>query len=436
MDREIFHQIAPALLDGYKMPSSKWDRNPPIYLPAMNHIWMPCDLTEDEMRTPLLHESIHVFATTLQSLQLLHLKAILFGRDEIRWSTIFREIVETTCDVYYWLEMSLLTHTDVLAYVKHSQCPELYEEYVKLAIDIANRASKDLSRATALRGSVMTLGLLSLELIPKRPQSGLFIIRALREISATADWKGKLELYLDLDFQLREKFRLSELLQDLFFLSMPMGAHTSVLGTVFYLAQAIKIAENYPYKITAVFPLLLELITQSSFILVPVLTLARTGTKFTAQIKMIHTTSRSQRCPDRSASLQLKVDKKVKQSGKYCGVTPVYVSLIKASRQFRLSSSPDRTVKCFETLLSMLPELLSHIIVQEPDCPACLAAFGRHEIKNACKTIMEMSLGQKKALVYAAENFREFLDVDVMELMEKNWGLDEIPYPKHLYQFL
>ena len=212
--------------------------------------------------------------------------------------------------------------------------------------------------------------------------------------------------------------------------------HSYITHTIYFVATAIKAVELRPHIVTAVFPTLLGLLTQGSFVLLPVVTLKRVKGSYSAQIKVTHTTYHSPRDPDRVAIEQRQVEYQARKDGKYCRTVPIFVDLINASKPFRLSNDKDRTVRCFETLLHKLRDLIEEHVREKSNCSGCTLSFREKSFKSACRTIMNITSVQKAALLEAMKCYEHFLWHDVMTYLCVKWQLDENPRPVPRYRFL
>lgn len=429
-----YHNPVRGLLDGYSLaPIATYRR--PEYLPAMNQIWVPAPLSQKQAMRVLSHEFIHIYTTSFQPSRLLPLNSVLTASWPKNRIENFTDIVETVCDLHFWLKISLPDWTDI-DYSDASSHPELYSELAKLRTEIAAKASKELAPVAVLEQATIAICALLMHIVPKRPNQGLTIVRSLRDISLPDNWNDTQQLLLSLWICLDKKRDLCKTLKERFSLAPLVGVHRNIVLTIYFLATAIRTAQLQPHIVTAVFPSLLELLTLGSFVLQPIITLESTKGKYSAKIRVMHTTCRTPRGRDDAGFDQQQPKTEERKKRRCCAAVSLFTELINASKPFRLSNENDRTSLCFETLLSKLPALVEKHILSEYNCSNCRLLFSEIPFKSACQTIMNITKEQKAAIAEAVRRYREFLETDAMYYMKKKWRLKKIPRPVRAYKFL
>jgi hypothetical protein len=143
----------------------------------MNQIWVPAPLLQKQAMVVLSHEFIHIYTTSFQPSRLLPLNWVLTASGSKNRIKNFTDIVETVCDLHYWLKISLPDWTDIELYSDASSHPELYSELVKISAELAAKASKQITPAAALEQAATALCTLLMHIVPKRPNQGLTIMR-------------------------------------------------------------------------------------------------------------------------------------------------------------------------------------------------------------------------------------------------------------------
>jgi hypothetical protein len=430
-----YHEPARGLLDSYSLATIASDRRPE-YLPAMNQIWVPAPLLQKQAMVVLSHEFIHIYTTSFQPSRLLPLNWVLTASGSKNRIKNFTDIVETVCDLHYWLKISLPDWTDIELYSDASSHPELYSELVKISAELAAKASKQITPAAALEQAATALCTLLMHIVPKRPNQGLTIVRTFRDISLPDNWNDTQQLLLSLWICLDKKRDLCKTLKKRFSLAPLVGVHRNIVLTIYFLATAIRTAQLQPHIVTAVFPSLLALLTLGSFVLLPVITLESTKGKYSTKIRVMHTTSRTPRGRDDAAFDQQQAETEERKKGRCCAAVSLFAELTNASKPFRLSNENDRTSLCFETLLSKLPVLVEEHFLSEYNCSNCRLLFSEIPFKSACQTIMNITKDQKAAIAEAVRRYREFLETDAIYYMKKKWRLREVPRPVRAYKFL
>jgi len=424
--------IPTMLSKGYRLPFGTSGENvDAIYCPAINQIWTLGRMTWDKIRLVLSHEFIHAFTSSLQPPRLLPLNSVLCGQQKDPWVEYFEDVVETIAEVYFQVSMGSPLTSRVKAYCKRARYPAVYAELAELWKKTVAKASEELPKSIAMELAIRGLCMLLTHIVPRQPQTGLVIIRAIQDILLPDRWRTSQDIWGTLYRRLDKKIATDETLRNQFTLTMPAGAHRYIADMVFFVAAAISKVELDPDTVTAVFPTLLELITQESFAVLPVICVSQIDGAPRAEVRITHTSYRSRRTADRVAFVQMKESVEM---GEVCCTTPIFAVLINRSRQFRLSNSKDRTYKCFETMLGLLPGLLKASLQRKTNCPGCLLLHREEVFQAGCETIMAMTSKYKRAFVKAAEGYGRFLKTENMRLIQERWHL--LPRPIRCYRFL
>ena len=426
--------IAPGLWCGYRLPSAKRHLKP-TYYPAINQVWISGSFSQRKIYSIISHELIHAFSASLQPPRLLPLNSVLNQRG-IPWTDHFEDIIETIAELCYSAHLSLPKVDKIRRYGERTRYPLIYEELVGIWMTTVDKASPELPKKVALEEALRGLCVLSMHIIPHRPQTGFAIFRAMKDISPPDNWLKSQDIWFTYYRELDKKINKTKILKKQFTLAMPVGEHRFIADTVFFIATVIERVLLEPDIVTAVFPTLLELLTQESFILLPVLLVEETHGKSRVHIKIIHTTYRSRRTPDRAAFAREKEAAEMAKEGRYCCVTPIFVTIIRRSRQFRLSNNKDRSYKCFQAMLELLPNLLKEKKFTKSRCSGCILLGRDEQFQSACDTIINMSLKAKRALVKAAKDYERFLLIDTACAIQEEWELPEAPRPVCHYSFL
>jgi hypothetical protein len=354
----------------------------------------------------------------------------------VSWTDRFEDLMETVSELYFQVRMHSPQIDRIRKYAAKAAYPTVYQELVELWVRTADKASPALSRQAALTEAIDGLCVLIMHIAPHRPGIGVTILRAMRNICPPDNWLTRQDVWFAYYRQLDRKITMSKTLRKRFTLAMPLGEHRFVADTVFFTAAVIEKVLLDPDLVTAVFPTLLELLTQESFAVLPVLAMERVRGRSLAHIKVIHTTYRSRRTPDRLALTKEQEAAEMAKTGRTCFVTPIFTALIRSSYKFRISNRKDRAYKCFQVLLELLPSLLRQNVSAHARCSGCVLLYREGQFQSACQTIIGMSAQTKRALVEAAKNYERFLHVDTMRAVQKKWSLPQAPHPVRHYRFL
>jgi len=416
------------------MPTSSKDLIA-LYHPAINQIWISGSVSEDDLALIHAHESMHMYTTSLQPSQLLLLRAELLGFVDRPGTDCFDEIIETVCEACFWAQTRLEIE-DIPHMIQDAKHPDTFSALIELSQKIASNAPENSDKEKALKEAVVGVCLLLMHIIPHHPDMGLELIRIIAALPLQENHESRWRIFQDLYVQLNAKWQETNEFKELFTLVLPRDSHRFVSDMVIFLFGALKVVHHRPEIITAVFPVLLLLLTQASFVLLPFIYIRKIKRKYEAEIKLVHSTSKSNEDPSQAASLQQEAMIKSKEKGILCGAAPVFVSLINESNKYRISDAKDRTYKCFGYLLEILPDLLKAHILTENNCPGCCAVFQGDIFESAIETIINISEGTRQKMIGSAKEYDKFLTTGAMDIIQDARNLNSTPQAFRSYDFL
>lgn len=434
MNKKNVSVITPKLCGGYRMPTGS-KNSIALYHPAINQVWIFGSIAEDELALIHAHESMHMCTTSLQPPQLLLLRAELLGFVDRPGINCFDEIVETVGEACFWAQTRLEIE-DIPYMIQDAKYPDTFNAIIELGRRIASNAPEDLAEEKALKEAVVGLCILLMHIIPHHPDMGLELIQIIADLPLPKNCQNRWLIFQDLYLKLDGKWQKTNELKKLFTLALPIDSHRFVSDMVIFLFGALKVVHNKPEIITAVFPVLLSLLTQASFVLLPFIYIKKIKRKYEAEIKLVHSTSKSNEEPFGAASLQQEAFIKSKEKGILCGAAPVFVSLINESNKYRISDAKDRTYKCFGYLLEILPDLLKAHILTENNCPGCCAVFQGDIFESAIETIINISEGTRQKMIQSAKEYDKFLTTGAMDIIQDARNLNSTPQAFRSYDFL
>ncbi len=426
--------ITPKLFGGYIMPTASKDLIA-LYHPAINQVWISGSTSEEELSLIHAHESMHMYTTSLQPSQLLLLRAELIGSVDRPGIECFDEIVETVCEACFWAQTKLGIE-DIPYIIQDAKYTDVFSALIELSQKIASNALGKSTKEKRLKEAVIGVCMLLMHIIPQRPHSGLELIRIIADLPLQEGHVNRWRIFQDLYMKLNAEWQKTNELKELFSLALPIDSHRLASDMVIFLLGALKVIHHKPDVITAVFPVLLSLLTQASFVLIPFIYLKEINGGYKAEIKIIHSTSKSSEAPCKAASLQQNILIKSKEKGISCGAGHVFVSLINESNRYRISNAKDRTYKCFGYLLEILPDLLKTHIIPKNNCPGCCAVFQGEIFESAIETIINISEGTKQKVIRSAKEYDEFLATGTMDIIQDAWKLNSTPQAFRSYDFL
>lgn len=426
--------ITPKLCGGYRLPSKSKD-SIAIYHPAINQIWISEPVSEEDLALIHAHEAMHMQTTSLQPSQLLLLRAELLGFVDRPGTDCFDEIVETVCEAWFWSQTRLaIEHIPYM--IEDAKYPNTLSALFELSQKIVTNNDKDLAKEKALKEAVDGICLLLMHIIPQQPNTGLKLIQTIAELPLPNNCQNGWAIFQDLYVKLNVEWQKTNELKELFTLMLPKDSHRFVSDMVIFLFGASKVVHSKPETITAVFPVLLSLITQARFVLLPIIYIRKIKKKYEAEIKLVHSTSTSNEELSEIISLQQVAFIKSKEKGILCGAASVFTSLINESILYRTSGSKDRIYKCFGYLLEILPDLLKKHILAENNCPGCCAVFQGDIFESAIEAIIKISEGTRQKMIQSAKEYDKFLTTGAMDIIQDAWNLNSAPQAFRSYDFL
>ena len=425
--------ITPKLYGGYRLPAINRTLTP-VYFPAINQIWVN-SLPPEENIVALAHEGMHVCTISLQPAQLLPLRAELLRLRDRPEAIHFDDIVETVCEVNFWSE-TRLEISDIPFMIKEAKYPKFFEDVIEYAELIAKKAESNLTHEKALKEAISGLCLLLMHLIPHNPNSGRSLIKAIYDIPVLKNWQNRWQVLYSLYFQLEAKWGKSPDLKRQFSIVLPIDNHRCIVDMIIFLSAVLKVVNYNPGVITAVFPVILLLLSQASFMVLPVIHVSDVDKDCKAIVDLIHTTGKS-KVADVISHTQQKANLTIRKKGIQCGANPISIKLLNESGRFERSSSKNRTWKFVEHILNILPGLVeTNIFKKKFNCSGCERIFEGEIFSSALNTIINMSDKTKLAVVDAAKAYDNFLLTDTMNIIEDTWDLKYKPVAIRNYRFI
>jgi len=411
------------LCKGYLLPSPAKDDFDARYCPVLNQIWTFGKFPGASFEHVYSHEFIHVYMTSLQPPRLVLLNSI-FQNKHVP-SECFEEIVETACELYYQIQINMPDIACIKAYCKSARFPEMYSILADIWLRTLANADTAISREVAMEAAIRGLSIFLMHIVTKYPGTGLVVLKALYDIDPPIKWQKSQEIWSFFYKKLDEKIWANKDLQKQFHLAFPMGVHRSIADAIHFTASAIEMVRHDPYIVKAIFPTLLELLTQGSFVLLPVINIKENKKRFIAEIKLIHTTYRTPRVPDRLAIALKSQASELEKKQTHCLMASFFVSLVEQSKSFRISNSQDRTYKCYMNLLQTLANLLEINLDKTTHCSGCMLLLRDKYFQNICKNILNMSSSTLKNMIEIAKDYENFLLHDTTKLIrdDKGWNI-------------
>ena len=426
--------VTPRLWGGYELPAIAGIR--PVYHPALNQVWIErSSLPEAQLTVALAHEAIHAQSIGLQPAQLIPLRAELLGYVDRPNEECFDDIVETVCEASVW-GLTRLGMKDIESMVSEAKYPDMFATLLELAKRLAAEDQRDEEDATRLKEAVMGLCLLLMHIVPYRPGLGLTILQRLRPSAIPLGWQERYQVFLYYYGELQKEWDRNAQLQEQMTLVLPTDIHRGVADMVLFLSAALRVVHARPETFTAVLPTLLLLVTQATFVLLPIISLGKAGRRYGAKIQVVHSTSKSRKAPNRALERQRRIEAEARDQGIVCCASPIFLALVETSLTFASSNKPDRVPECFQAILRMLPHLLRRHLTSRANCERCRQIFQGDVFDAALTTVMSMSRANYHAAVRAASSYQEFLVKDMPHVIQETWGLPELPRASRRYGFL
>jgi len=433
-DRSDRAVVTPRLWGGYEWPAMAGIR--PVYHPALNQIWIErSSLPETHLTLAFMHEAIHAQGIGLQPAQLIPLRAELLGYMDRPDARCFDDIVETVCEASIW-GLTRLGLPDLESMVSVAKYPDLFAALLDLAKRLAAADQGNAQDAARVKEAVMGLCLLLMHIVPYRPRFGPTILQRLRQCAFPPGWQERYQVFLHYYAELQRQWEQNTPLQEQMALVLPADIHRGVSDMVLFLSAALRVVHAKPETVTAVLPTLLLLVTQATFVLLPVLTLGKTGRRYGARIEVVHSTFQSRKAPNRALERQRQIEAEAKNQGIVCGASSIFLALVETSLTFASSNRPDRVPKCFQAILRMLPDLLKRHLTSRVNCERCRQIFQGEVFEAALTTVMGMSRADYRAAVQATSSYQEFLLKSMPHVIQETWGLSELPQASRRYRFL
>lgn len=433
-DRSDQAVVTPRVWGGYELPAMAGIR--PVYHPALNQIWIEkSSLPQSQWTLALMHEAIHAQGIGLQPAQLIPLRAELLGYMDRPDARCFDDIVETVCEASIW-GLTRLGLPDLESMVSMAKYPDLFTELLDLARGLAAADQGDAQDAARVKEAVMGLCLLLMHIVPYRPRFGPTILQRLRQCAFPPGWQERYQVFVHYYAELQRQWDQHTQLQEQMTLVLPADIHRGVDDMILFLSAVLRVVHAKPQTVTAVLPTLLLLVTQATFVLLPVLLLGKTGRRYGTRIQVVHSTSKSRKTSNRALERQRKIEAEAKNQGIVCGASSIFLTLVEMSLTFASSSKPDRVPKCFQAILRMLPDLLKRHLTSKVNCERCRHIFRGEVFEAAMATVMGMSPADYRAAVQATSSYQEFLLKGMPHVIQETWGLPELPQASRRYKFL
>jgi len=425
--------ITPKLCGGYKIPTGNKDSSA-LYHPALNQVWIFGSTTKNELALIHAHESMHMYTTSLQPSQLLFLRAELLGYVDRPGKDCFDGIVETVCEACFWAETKLGIE-DIPFMIRDAKYPDIFSALIELSQNIASNDPESSANEKTLKEAVNAICILLMHIVPHRPGIELELINIIAGLPLPRDCKNKWSIFLDIYVKLDAKWKKTEELKKLFSLILPKDSHRFVSDMVIFLLGALKVVHTRPEIITAVFPVLLLLLTQASFVILPFIYIRESAGKYEAEIKLVHSTSKSNEGSS-AASMQQEAFMKSKEKGILCGAAPFFVPLLNESNKYMISDTKDRTYKCFGQLLEILPDLIKAHLLTKNNCPGCRTFFQGDIFESAVEAIINIPESTKQKMIQSVKGYDKFLATDAMDIIQDAQKLNSTPKAVRSYDFL
>ena len=285
---------APAIWQSFRMPGNLAE-----FHPGISQIWVFQDRIQsklDETAT-LTHEYLHVYSASFQAAYMLAIRAELLGYCDRPDHNCFEDIVETVAELLLWV-IHRFDETDLTSCLKASHFPHLFREIVGIARQWASVAHNSLSPLERLKECVGGICLLLMHLVPQKPASGRQICAVLSELPAPDHWLNRSDVFALLYPKLNVKWKTNQHLEDLFVPTLKNDHHRFVSDLITFLGASIQVMYRRHTAVIKTFPALLALLSQGSFVMIPMIYLRNLESKPQAVLRIIHPTSRTSRRPD------------------------------------------------------------------------------------------------------------------------------------------
>jgi len=425
--------ITPLCCKGYRMPF-EGKAVEAEFQPAINQIWIKGFLTNGESSLIHAHEAMHFYTTCLQPSQLLLLRAELLGYVDRPSTDCLVDIVETVCEACFWTQTNLGLD-DIPYIIQDAEHSDVLRDLFEVSKNIIIANSFQVTEK-GLKEVVAGICMLMMNIIPKHPNEGLRILNIIKKLPLPRSIGNRWSIYYDLHEKLYYQWERTKNYRDLFTLMLAMDSHRYVADMINFINAALRTVHLRPRTITAVFPVLLSLLTQASFVLLPFLYIKPKETWYEAEIKIIHSTSNSEDELRKTVLLQEEAIKKNEKKGIDCGTAQVFLRLINEAQKYRISTRENRTKDCFSELLTLLPNLLGTHIKPKNNCPGCSTVFQGDLFTCALDNIINMSNADAHMLIDKIEHYSQFLQTDTMRIIQRCFKLPSIPKAICRYEYL
>jgi hypothetical protein len=425
--------ITPLCCKGYRMPVENRAVEAE-FQPAINQIWIKGFLTNEESSLIHAHEAMHVYTTSLQPSQLLLLRAELLGYVDRPSTDCLVDIVETVCEACFWTQTKLGLE-DIPYIIQDAEHSDVLSTLFEVSKNIIIANSVQVTE-NGLKEVVAGICLLMMNIIPNHPSKGVEILNIIRKLPLPGTISNRWSIYYDLHRKLYQQWEQKKDYMDLFTLMLVIDAHRYVADMINFINAALRTVHLRPRTITAVFPVLLSLLTQASFVLLPFMYIKPKEEKYEVEIEIIHSTSDSEAELRKTVSLQEEIIKNNEREGVECGAARVFLRLINEAQKYRISTGGNRTRECFSELLTLLPDLLSTHIKPKNNCPGCSMVFQGDVFVGALDAVSKLPNKPTQAIINEIDHYGHFLQTDAMKIIQRRFKLPSIPKAICKYEYL
>ena len=394
------------------------------FLPALGQIWILPACPDSMLTQVLSHEMTHHNQCALNPSQNVHLRALLLNRP-LADPRSMTELVEAG----YVLGLTLsagLGPSPARFPPAPRRTRELAARIARLAVQLARTAHPQEHAMRAEVEATHALLMLLWHVIPARAGLGPSVITLLEKLPAPRQWRSRSDLWPMLHMGLLRALQQDNAGTPVTLMS-PMEPHRAVAEMLIFLSHALS---PVPERIKAVgmcLPALLELLTFSSFAVIPVIRLIEKPSFIEARISMAGPDKMGEDVIRNVVRTQTEALQRCRQAGVRCLCIEYLVEVLQRTALYRVRRRPGRLQRCLREVLDQLH--VERFGNGSFSCPLCAQHLRDRTVQGAVESIGLSLSGGRQRLLRVARYYERWLRTDCLNLLRQELRLSKPVLP-------
>lgn len=396
-----------------------------MYIPHMNQVVLVEQDQPAQTIRILAHEFSHAHVHYMQPASLYPLRCHLSEEDVEPILSNYEDIVESLAGITLPLVHDRISLTDIQGSTE-GRFGSLARGYLIAARRFSRTAASTV--ADPVMEALHGVAILMTHVVPAKPGQAKQVLRMLKQLQLADSWSGRFDLFIKLYMAIAG----SPPHESSFVLAMPIDIHRDLGDMLIFLSGALNAAVDRPGRLIGSIPSLLNLWTFGSFNIVPVISIGREGPSYRFHVNVIHSSSRAEARTNSIIDVQSNLFRQSRAAKAPCLATDLFVSILRSTTPFRISSRTTRLGECIEFLLDFMPARAKRLLKNPSRCPRCQRVFKDITIRGALSHVARMPSEHKSAMLEASSGYEEWLLTDCL----KNIA-GEVPFKvKKAYAYL